>query len=415
MGRCPEGARRRAALQEAAPACLDLPCPPASFLLSLAVASSHRPPAPLGSALLPLPLPLHPPTPPIRLRTLLRLPAADFTNTFRSLSSVRAAGGEEMDGASGLPAALAAALGPLEEASEGAVRLLPWACRLLAARRLGCWQPATASRGLPCISQGAAHHAAPRTTPSPAPPPPPTRPPQERYAAWRDWLQLYRGALLAQGMPDAERAAMQASCLRVHPAVTACHVFPVARKSVYGAANTCRETAFERASGLGRDCSQPLACCTCLLIFPCRTPPTPPPSLATTGARFPLQSPQAHNAALPRAFSQDAVNPAVIPRNHVMGDIIGDAEQGNYESLHRSEGGGGPKGGGGGHYEMFANKTRRCGCCRCGRPSGASIPSNVYLRRLSGSWGKPGACRPRDVEVRLGRPEAALRASTGSL
>ncbi|PSC69159.1 seleno O [Micractinium conductrix] len=113
-------------------------------------------------------------------RSIMRImydDSADFTNTFRSLSSVRAAGGEEMDGASGLPAALAAALGPLEE---------------------------------------------------------------ERYAAWRDWLQLYRGALLAQGMPDAERAAMQ-----------------------------------------------------------------------------------------------DAVNPAVIPRNHVMGDIIGDAEQGNYESLHR--------------------------------------------------------------------------------
>ena len=64
--------------------------------------------------------------------------------------------------------------------------------------------------------------------------------------------------------------------------------------------------------------------------------------------------------------------------------------------------------------KMFANKTRRWGCFRCGRPSGASIPSNDYLRRLLA----PGAsvpCRPRDVEVRLGSPEAALRAPTGSL
>ena len=34
------------------------------------------------------------------------------------------------------------------------------------------------------------------------------------------------------------------------------------------------------------------------------------------------------------------------------------------------------------HYEMFANKTRRLGCFRCGRPSVASITSNGYLRRL---------------------------------
>ena len=43
----------------------------------------------------------------------------------------------------------------------------------------------------------------------------------------------------------------------------------------------------------------------------------------------------------------------------------------------------------GGGHEMFANKTRRCRCFRCGRPSGASIPSNGYLRRLSGPRGGP--------------------------
>ncbi|PRW57632.1 seleno O isoform B [Chlorella sorokiniana] len=36
-----------------------------------------------------------------------------------------------------------------------------------------------------------------------------------------------------------------------------------------------------------------------------------------------------------RAAMQDSANPAIIPRNHVMVDIIGEAETGNYEPLHR--------------------------------------------------------------------------------
>ncbi|KAL4852996.1 hypothetical protein ACK3TF_005970 [Chlorella vulgaris] len=79
---------------------------------------------------------------------LLRLmyeDAADYTNTFRSLSSVGVeSGGNGAVG--GLPAALAEALGPLEE---------------------------------------------------------------ERYAAWREWLDLYRATLAAEGLPAEERAAMQ--------------------------------------------------------------------------------------------------------------------------------------------------------------------------------------------------------------
>ncbi|KAL4433856.1 hypothetical protein ABPG75_000297 [Micractinium tetrahymenae] len=83
---------------------------------------------------------------------LLRLmydDSADYTNTFRSLGSISATAGSDaggVDEASGLPAVLAAVLGPLEE---------------------------------------------------------------ERYTAWRDWVALYRGRLQAQGLPDEERAAMQ--------------------------------------------------------------------------------------------------------------------------------------------------------------------------------------------------------------
>ncbi len=36
-----------------------------------------------------------------------------------------------------------------------------------------------------------------------------------------------------------------------------------------------------------------------------------------------------------RAALQDMTNPALVPRNHVLVDIIGEAEQGNYEPLHR--------------------------------------------------------------------------------
>ena len=32
---------------------------------------------------------------------------------------------------------------------------------------------------------------------------------------------------------------------------------------------------------------------------------------------------------------QDGANPAIIPRNHVMVGIISEAEQGNYQPLHR--------------------------------------------------------------------------------
>lgn len=47
---------------------------------------------------------------------------ADYTNTFRSLSSISSAAGSDaggLDDASGLPAALATVLGPLEEVSRG--------------------------------------------------------------------------------------------------------------------------------------------------------------------------------------------------------------------------------------------------------------------------------------------------------
>ena len=33
---------------------------------------------------------------------------------------------------------------------------------------------------------------------------------------------------------------------------------------------------------------------------------------------------------------QDAANPALVPRNHVMVGVIGEAEAGNYEPLRRS-------------------------------------------------------------------------------
>eukprot|EP00887_Chlorella_sp_A99_P003723 scaffold7.g3723.t1 len=36
-----------------------------------------------------------------------------------------------------------------------------------------------------------------------------------------------------------------------------------------------------------------------------------------------------------RTVEQDAANPAIVPRNHVMVDIIGEVEAGNYEGLHR--------------------------------------------------------------------------------
>ncbi|KAL4419101.1 hypothetical protein ABPG77_010040 [Micractinium sp. CCAP 211/92] len=75
--------------------------------------------------------------------------SADYTNTFRSLSSISATADSDVGGvdeASGLPAELAAVLGPLEE---------------------------------------------------------------ERYAAWRDWVALYRRRLQKQGLPEEERIALQ--------------------------------------------------------------------------------------------------------------------------------------------------------------------------------------------------------------
>lgn len=111
------------------------------------------------------------------LMKLMYEDAADYTNTFRSLSTIPATAVGSVDQDSGLPAVLAESLGPLGE---------------------------------------------------------------ERFAAWRDWVSLYRAKLQAQGMGDEERAAMQ-----------------------------------------------------------------------------------------------DAANPAIIPRNHVMVGIISEAETGNLEPLHK--------------------------------------------------------------------------------
>lgn len=63
---------------------------------------------------------------------------------------------------------------------------------------------------------------------------------QERSSAWRDWVKQWRAALAAEGLPEAERKALQ-----------------------------------------------------------------------------------------------DAANPVLVPRNHVMVDIIGRAEAGDYEPLHK--------------------------------------------------------------------------------
>ena len=67
--------------------------------------------------------PAHPPT---------CVDAADYTNTFRSLSSISPAGADgpaDVDAASGLPPALAAALGPLEEVGgRGVGRVLVEHC-----------------------------------------------------------------------------------------------------------------------------------------------------------------------------------------------------------------------------------------------------------------------------------------------
>lgn len=83
------------------------------------------------------------------LLALMYEDSADYTNTFRSLSSISSAAGSDaggLDDASGLPAALATVLGPLEE---------------------------------------------------------------ERFAAWRDWVALYRRRLQEQGLPEDERVALQ--------------------------------------------------------------------------------------------------------------------------------------------------------------------------------------------------------------
>lgn len=41
------------------------------------------------------------------------------------------------------------------------------------------------------------------------------------------------------------------------------------------------------------------------------------------------------NLLSPLPTPQDSANPAIIPRNHVMVDIIGEVETGNYEPLHK--------------------------------------------------------------------------------
>lgn len=55
-------------------------------------------------------------------------PAADYTNTFRSLSSIGAEPGSE-EAAGGMPPALAEALGPLDEVREPFGSRLAWVCR----------------------------------------------------------------------------------------------------------------------------------------------------------------------------------------------------------------------------------------------------------------------------------------------
>lgn len=118
--------------------------------------------------------------------------AADYTNTFRALSGVRTEGAAAADDVAGLPAALAAALGPLDEVRG------PPACWAACASPLVPRRSCSRIRRSP--SQPAPSHLGAR----------PASSLQERYADWRDWLALYRSKLAAEGLPHAERAAMQA-------------------------------------------------------------------------------------------------------------------------------------------------------------------------------------------------------------
>lgn len=122
----------------------------------------------------------------------------------------------------------------------------------------------------------------------PLPPPCPRR--QERYAAWRDWVALYRGRLQQQGLPDEERAALQAGASRAASLLGA------------AAAHACK----------GCPGGQPGA----------SRRAAPPPTMRLPAPFWP-------------ACPQDAANPAIVPRNHVMVGIISEAEVGNYEPLHR--------------------------------------------------------------------------------
>ena len=126
--------------------------------------------------------------------------------------------------------------------------------------------------------------------------------PQERTAAWGEWLQRYRAKLAAQGLPAAERAAMQVRPYRLGGPHADLHgigwqpVVPCAARQRGASAH-----------------NQPL--------HPIGSVVLPPPCSSLLRISLPSL--------------QDAANPAIIPRNHVMVDIIGEAETGNYEPLHR--------------------------------------------------------------------------------
>lgn len=63
--------------------------------------------------------------------------------------------------------------------------------------------------------------------------------PQERYAAWRDWVALYRRRLQEQGLPEEERVALQASCFSLPhlfpPCMPSQHTWLYTRQQVRGA------------------------------------------------------------------------------------------------------------------------------------------------------------------------------------
>lgn len=89
-----------------------------------------------------------------------------------------------------------------------------------------------------------------------------------------------------------------------------------------------------RGVGLGSQGvpSEPVHPCT---ACPCGAPRPQPAAVPHSPAHpVPAAAPPPGHARA-RTHLQDSANPAVIPRNHVMVDIIGEAETGNYEPLHR--------------------------------------------------------------------------------